>query len=161
MWYLKPSYKRTHQTKKFSMNNSNNRTNGLTDFDINIKIQLAALWTATTLCYLYGDYFELYTPTKVESLISGENVLHSPIMLLVASVVLALPPVMIFLSLVLKPTINRILNIVLGLLFTVMMILSAFDLLAPWYSFYVFLAILEAILTFIIVWKAFKWPREM
>ena len=142
------------------MKTSNNKTQALKDFDINIKIQLAALWTATTFCYLYGDYFQLYTPDKVESLISGENVLNSPLMLFVASIILAIPPLMIFLSLVLKPSINRILNIVFGLLFTIMMLLTAMDSLRAWYTFYVFLAIVEAMLTFIIVWKAFKWPRQ-
>ncbi len=130
------------------------------DFDINIKIKLAALWTATTFCYLYGDYFELYTPGKVESLISGENTLNSPLMLFIASILLAIPPIMIFLSLVLKPGINKILNIAFGLLFTLIMVLIAINSLTTWYTFYVFLAIVEAILTFIIVWQAFKWPRE-
>lgn len=142
------------------MKTSNNKTKALIDFDINIKIQLAVLWTATTFYYLYGDYFQLYTPGKVESLRSGENVLNSPLMLFIASIILAIPPLMIFLSLVLKPSINKILNIVFGLLFTIMMVLIAIDSLTPWYTFYVFLAIVEAMLTFIIVWKAFKWPRQ-
>lgn len=136
-----------------------NKTNTLKDFDINIKIKLAGLWTAVTFCYLYGDYFELYTPDKIESLISGNNVLDSPMSLFIASIILTIPPLMIFLSLVLKPRINKILNIIFGLLFTVMMVLIAVGSLTPWYTFYVFLAIVEAIFTFIIVWKAFKWPR--
>jgi len=132
----------------------------LKDFEVNIKIKLASLWTATTFCYLYGDYFELYTPGKVDSLISGKNILDSPMILFIASLILTIPPLMIFLSLILKPLINRILNIVFGLLFTIMMILVGIGSLIPWYTFYVFLAIVEAILTFIIVWKAFKWPKE-
>ncbi|MEO9210462.1 MAG: DUF6326 family protein [Ginsengibacter sp.] len=142
------------------MKTSSNNTKALIDFEINIKIKLAALWTATTFCYLYGDYFELYTPGKVESLISGENALNSPLMLFIPSIILAIPPLMIFLSLVLKPSLNRILNIVFGLLFTIMMVLIAINSLTPWYAFYAFLAIVEAMLTFIIVWKAFKWPRQ-
>ena len=142
------------------MKTPNNKTRDLKDFDINIKIKLAALWTATTLCYLYGDYFELYTPDKVESLISGENGLSSPLMLFIASVILAIPPFMIFLSLVLKPNINKMLNIIFGLLFTMIMVLIAINSLTTWYMFYVFLAIVEVILTIIIVWKAFTWPRQ-
>ncbi|RXJ51323.1 DUF6326 family protein [Gelidibacter gilvus] len=142
------------------MKTSTNKSNHLIDFKINIKIKLAGLWTATTLCYLYGDYFQLYIPGQVESLISGENALDSPVMLFIASVILAIPPIMIFLSLVLKPTLNRILNIAFGLLFTIMMVLIAINSFTPWYAFYLFLGIVEAILTFIIVWVAFKWPRE-
>jgi len=137
-----------------------NKKKVLRDFEINIKIKLAALWTATTFCYLYGDYYELYTPGKIESLLSGKNILDSSMILFIASIVMAIPPLMIFLSIVLKSRINKALNIIFGLLFTIMMVFIAIGSLAPWYTFYVFLAIVEAILTFIIVWKAFKWPKQ-
>ena len=130
------------------------------DFEINIKLKLAALWTAATFCYLYGDYFELYTPDKVESLISGENVLSSPMALFIASLIMVIPPLMIVASLLLKPKPNKWLNIIFGTIFTIMQILVAFGSITPWYSFYVFLAIVEAILTAVIVWNAYKWQRE-
>lgn len=130
------------------------------DFEINIKIKLAALWISATFCYLYGDYFELYTPEKVESLISGDNVLNSPIALFIASLIMVIPPLMVVGSLILKPKPNKWLNVVFGTIFTIMMILIAFGSLTPWYSFYVFLAFVESILTALIVWNAFKWPKE-
>ena len=130
------------------------------DFEINIKLKLAALWTAATFCYLYGDYFELYTPDKVESLLSGENVLNSPMALFIASLIMVIPPLMIVASLLLKPKPNKLLNIIFGAIFTIMQTLVALGSITPWYSFYVFLAIVEAILTAVIVWNAYKWPRE-
>ena len=130
------------------------------DFDINIKIKLAGLWVSATFCYLYGDYFELYTPDKVESLISGDNVLNSPLTLLIASIIMVIPPLMIIISLISKPKLNKWFNVVFGTFFTIMMIFIAFGSLTAWYSFYVFLAIVESILTALIVWNAFKWPKE-
>lgn len=127
---------------------------------VNIKIKLAALWTAVTLCYLYGDYFELYTPDKVNSLISGENNLDSPTKLLIASIILAISSVMVAASVILKPKINRILNIVFGSLFTLMMVAIGLYSTHEWYLFYVFLAFLESIITASIVWYAWKWPKE-
>ena len=70
---------------------------------VNIKIKLAALWASATFCYLYGDYFELYTPDKVNSLITGDNNLHSPTILLIASMILAIPSLMVAASIFLKP----------------------------------------------------------
>jgi len=128
---------------------------------VNIKIKLASLWTSVVFCYLYGDYFELYVPEKVNSLLTGENILDSPTKLLIASIVLAIPSIMIALSIILKPKINRILNIVFGTLFTLMMVLIAINSLTAWYSFYVFLAILESLITFLIVVYAWKWPRKI
>ena len=130
------------------------------EFNINIKIKLAALWTSATFCYLYGDYFELYAPGKVSGLISGENVLNSPMALFIASLMMVIPPLMIVASLMLKPKSNKWLNIIFGAFFTIMMMLIAFGSLTPWYSFYVFLAIVEAVLTAVIVWNAYKWPKE-
>ena len=127
---------------------------------VNIKIKLAALWASATFCYLYGDYFELYTPDKVNSLITGDNNLDSPTILLIASIILAIPSVMVAASIFLKPKINRILNILFGTLFTLMRVFIGIISTNEWYLFYVFLAFLESIITALIVWYAWKWPKE-
>jgi hypothetical protein len=127
---------------------------------VNIKIKLATLWASVTFCYLYGDYFELYTPDKVNSLITGENNLDSPTKLLIASIILAISSVMVAASIILKPKINRILNIIFGTLFTLMMVVIGIFSTNEWYLFYVFLAFLESIITALIVWYAWKWPKE-
>ena len=121
---------------------------------VNIKIKLAALWASALFCYLYGDYFQLYTPDKVNSLITGENNLDSPTKLLIASIVMAIPSIMVGASIILKPKINRILNIIFGTLFTLMMIIIGIYSTNEWYLFYVFLAFLESIITALIVWYA-------
>lgn len=127
---------------------------------INIKIKLASLWASVTFCYLYGDYFELYTPEKVSSLLTGKNILDSPTSLLIASIILAIPSVMVAATILLKPKLNRILNLIFGLIFTIMMVFIAINSLTAWYSFYVFLAILESVITALIVWHAWKWPKK-
>ncbi len=134
-------------------------TGVLEDFKINVKIKLSALWAAVTLCYLYGDYFELYAPQKVVGLVNGHNLLDSPLKLFGASVLLAIPACMVFLSILLKPTFNRALNVIFGLFFTAIMVLIAITSITPWYTFYVFLAIVESIITSMIVWNALKWPK--
>ena len=128
---------------------------------VNIKIKLSVLWTSVLFCYVYGDYFQLYVPEKVDSLLTGENILDSPTKLLIASLVLAIPAVMIALSILLTPRINRFLNVFFGILFTLMMLLIAINSLTPWYSFYVFLAFLESLITSLIVWYAWKWPKKI
>ena len=128
---------------------------------VNIKIKLAALWTSVTLCYLYGDYFELYTPDKVNSLITGENNLDSPTKLLIASIILAISSVMVAASVILKPKLNRILNIIFGALFTLMQIAIGIYTTHEWYLFYVILAFLESIITALVVWYAWKWPKTV
>ncbi|MEL6194298.1 MAG: DUF6326 family protein [Bacteroidota bacterium] len=126
---------------------------------INIRLKLAALWTSVMFCYIYGDYFELYAPGKVEDLMNGIGMLDTPMKLFAASVMLAIPALMISLSIFLKPAISRWLNIIFGVFFTAIMLLIAAGSLTPWYTFYVFLALVESVLTATIVWQAWNWPR--
>lgn len=130
------------------------------DFKINTKIKLSALWASVTLCYLYGDYFELYVPGKTEGLISNDNLLDTPTKLFGATLLLAIPAVMVFLSVFLKPKINRILNMVLGLAFTVIMLSIASTSFTPWRTFYAFLAFVESAITVLIVFSAWNWERQ-
>jgi len=128
------------------------------DFQVNLKVKLSLLWTSVTLCYLYGDYFELYVPRKVEGLINGKNLLNSPEKLLAAAILLAIPAAMVFLSILLKPVLVRWLNIIFGTFFTAIMLLIAVTSLENWREFYVFLAVLESVITALIVWHAWRWP---
>ncbi|MCJ7935177.1 MAG: DUF6326 family protein [Chryseobacterium sp.] len=131
-----------------------NNSTKFEDIPVNIKVILAGLWTSVTLCYLYGDYFELYTSGKTRGLVEGSSLLNSPLKLCIASIILAIPAAMVFLSLIVKPAVNRILNIIFGVFFTVVMLLIGIISYSDWYSFYVFLAAVECIITILIVWYA-------
>ena len=129
---------------------------------INIKLKLSALWISLIALYIYGDYFELYIPGKVERLIDGKAILDSPTDLLLASISIVIPSLMIVLSILLKPGINRLLNIVFGTVLTLIVVLVGAGDHSPheWYRFYVLYAVIEAVITVSIVWSAWKWPKE-
>jgi len=135
--------------------------NDFEDFKVNVKLKLSALWASVTLCYLYGDYFELYVSRKLDGMIAGESMLDSPMKLFAASVLLAVPALMVFFSVVLKPALNRRLNIVFGIFYTTIMLLIAVTSLSTWRTFYVFLALVESAITTLIFWYALKWPRAV
>jgi len=132
----------------------------LEDIPVHTRIKLSALWASVTLCYLYGDYFELYVPQKTQGLVSGANLLDSPAKLLAAAVLLAIPAIMVCLSVMAKAALSRRLNIIFGIFYTAIMVLIAFTSLTPWRTFYVFLAIVESCITALIVYYAWKWPRH-
>lgn len=132
----------------------------LEDFKVNVRIKLSALWTAVMFCYIYGDYFELYVPGKTEGLVNGHNMLDNPIKLFTATFILALPALMIFLSLVFSPKWTKGLNIGIGLFFTVFTLLVGIASVSEWRGFYVFLSLLESVLTAIIVYQAWSWPKS-
>lgn len=130
------------------------------DFKINVKLKLSALWTSVMFLYIYGDYFELYVPGKVQGLLNGQNILSTPYKLLLATIILALPSLMIFLSLMIKPKWNRVLNISTGIFFTLFTLFVGVSSFTEWRMFYVMLALLESVITSIIVWKAWHWPKN-
>ena len=131
----------------------------LEDFKVNTRIKLSALWTAVMFCYIYGDYFELYVPRKVEGLLNGQNMLNSPFKLFIASFLLTIPALMIFLSLMLSPKLTKWINIGMGVFFTLFTLLVGISSISEWRIFYVFLSLLESILTLLIVLKAWTWKR--
>jgi Family of unknown function (DUF6326) len=136
------------------------RSPALDDFKIHVKVKLSALWASVMFCYVYGDYFELYTPGKLQGMQLGRMGPLGPAtqgVLLGASILMAIPSVMVFLSLVLRPTTCRWLNIVLGGIYTAIMLLIAIE---GGFVFYVFLAIVEVVLTSLIIWYAWRWPRQ-
>lgn len=130
------------------------------DFKINVRLQLSALWASVMFLYIYGDYFELYVPGKAAGLLNGQNMLNTPYKLLFATISLALPSLLIFLSLMITPKWNRVLNISIGAFLTLFTLLVGASSLSEWRIFYVMLALLESIITSIIIWKAWRWPKN-
>lgn len=132
----------------------------LEEFKVNVRIKLGALWTAVMFCYIYGDYFELYVPQKVDGLLNGQNMLDTPMKLFVATFVLTVPALMIFLSLMLSPKLTKWLNIGVGIFFSLFTLLVGVTSISEWRMFYVFLSIIESIVTSIIVWHAWNWESD-
>ena len=127
---------------------------------VNIKVKLSSLWASLIALYIYGDYFDLYTPNKVPNLLDGKSMLDSPTRLFLAALMLAVPSLMIALSVLLKPKLNRVLNLIFGVFLTLVVILVGSTSISAWHSFYVFYAILEALVTLLIVYLAWNWPKE-
>ena len=100
----------------------------LEDPRVNVRIKLSALWASVVLCYIYCDYFELYRPGKLSGMLQGNIGPLGPVTqgkLLGTAILLAVPSVMVFLSLVLPPRVDRWVNILLGTIYTLMMLLIA------------------------------------
>jgi len=147
-------FQRTYLVSLKPLNNSS-----LQDSKVDIKIKLAALWAATMFCYIYGDYFELYIPGKLSSMLDGKMLPLGTVtqgILLATTIMMAIQAVMVFLSLVVAPLVNKWLNVALGLAATLVMILA---IQGAW-TFYKLLGLVEIGLLLTIVWQAWTWPRS-
>mgnify|MGYP001184992641 CR=1 FL=1 len=130
----------------------------LQDHPIDIKIQLALMWTSLMFCYIYCDYFDLYTPDKIKEMLELKSMLDSSWKLQAASVLMTIPCLMIYLSVSLRPEIYRALNMGFGIFYALFLTLILFSLDLDWYKFYVLFAVIEVVLAILIVRKAHFWP---
>jgi hypothetical protein len=79
-----------------------------------VRLTLPALWGALMFCYVYGDYFGLYQPGRLQGMLQGDGPIGptSQATLAAVSILMVVPSL-------LPPTFNRWTNIVLALLYAV------------------------------------------
>ena len=128
------------------------------DVTISVKIKIAALWAALMFFYLYRDVLGFMEPGHIEDLLAGElgGVPVTEALLLGSAALMAIPSVMVFLSLALKASVNRWVNIVLGIGHIAILAGSFF--VGSITTLYTFYAIAELLLIVLIIWHAWKWP---
>ena len=141
------------------MNTNTNSLEIFKDIKIDIKIKLSALWVALMFCYTYADILGFYAPGNLEELISGEiaGIQMTQGMLFGSAVLMVVPIIMIFLSLVMMAKVNRLVNIIAAIVYLVVLVSTFFTGRNP--AYYLFFAVLKAILLGLIVWFAWKWPK--
>jgi len=130
------------------------------DTKVNVKIILAGLWTVLMVLFIYADIFSLFRNGQIEKMISGYM---GPFMvtqnsLLIASLLMAIPALMIIISLTLKSKINRYINIVVALAYV---FVEIGNMIGETWIYYLVYGIIEIIITIFIVIKAIKWPSKI
>ncbi|MHA1988269.1 MAG: DUF6326 family protein [Promethearchaeota archaeon] len=92
------------------------------DMKINVKIQLSALWTSVMFFYSYADVLGFYKPGNLAELLTGEigGVVITSEFLVFSGILMAIPSLMIFLSLILMEKVNRWINIILGIVLVIL-----------------------------------------
>ena len=133
----------------------------LEDIKINVKIKLALFWVALMFFYLYNDLFSFFKPGTVEELVGGslEGIVFTQELLFGAALLMALPSIMIFLSLTLKAKLNRMVNIIVGI-FHMVVLVGTMLVPGDLWVFYATYMVFEAVFIILITWTAWKWPTQ-
>lgn len=140
------------------MNTKKHSQNTLEDFKVSVKLKVAALWTSFMFLYIYVDYFHLYMPGSIKDILAGKVFVFdiSCVFLLIAMIFVAIPTLMIFLSVVLPAKVNRWTNIIVATVFIPYMLFNLAG--EAWVHMY-FAAAVEVVLLCLIIRYAWKWPR--
>lgn len=130
----------------------------LTNKPVDVRIKIAALWIMLMILYLYNDFFSLFTPGALEEMNQGmmgpfpvtQMSLFSGVLLMV------IPTLMIYTTLVLADKLNRIVNIIVSSLYIVVMIASV---IGEWW-FYIFMGVVEIMINLMIIYHAIVWKKK-
>ena len=130
----------------------------LEPFNVNVRIKISALWTAMLFVFAYVDLFSLYRPDFRADLEAGEvsGFAIDKSFLLGTTAYVVIPSLMVFVALILRPRVNRIAYIALGILYALTIIAGA---IGEW-SYYILGSAIEVALLAAIVFYAWTWPRE-
>lgn len=122
---------------------------------VDVRIRLAALWTATMMIFAYVDLFSLYRPDFRAALDQGQVFVFDvgEPFLLGVTIYVMIPSLMIFLSLVMTRRISRIVNITLASLYAITIVGGA---IGEW-SYYVLGSAVEAILLALVIRISIGW----
>jgi hypothetical protein len=110
--------------KQNAMKPINNESNTLDNVKINVKFKLSALWIAVMFIYVYADIKVFFQPGLIDDIRSGKiaGMEINQIFLLCSAIIMTIPSLMIFLSLFLKSKFNRAINMVLGIVYTLIIV---------------------------------------
>src|SRR5918992_4432344 len=116
---------------------------------VNVRTKISALWASMLFVFAYVDLFSLYRPDYRADIeagkIAGFTINQS--FLLGTTVYVLIPSLMVFLALVLRPRLNRIANIVLGIVYALTIIAGA---IGEW-NYYILGSVIEVALLATIV----------
>lgn len=131
----------------------------LVDSRLDIKVMLSGLWVVLMILYLYCDFFALYKSGAIQMIMDGfmGPFQVSQATLVSGSLLMIVPACMVFLSLSVNARINRWLNIIAGLLYT---LVGIGNIIGETMIFYIIFVVIEWAVTISIVALAVKWPRR-
>ena len=134
----------------------------LEDLRIPVPATLAAAWTSFMFLYIYIDYFHLYKPGVIDDLRAGVVFEFdiTPTLLTIFVAVIAIPALMVMLSMTLPARVNRATNLVVASLYIPVTVFNAVGESWDWAFFYGLSIGLEVLLLAFILRSAWTWPRR-
>ena len=129
----------------------------LAQCNVNVRVKISALWTAMLFVFAYADLFSRCRPDFRADLEAGEigGFTVDQSFRLGTTAYVVIPSLMVFGALILRPQVNRIVNIALSIVYALTIIAGA---IGEW-TYYLLGSAIEVALLAAIVYYAWTWPR--
>jgi len=127
-----------------------------------LKLKISILWIVSSLIGLSSGLLSFMEPGMITDLMDGEvaGMQITNEFLLVFAVMVLITVFMPFLTITLKDRMNRWINIILGIFFTAFSIIDLKDYITKQSGYAILLTIAGMVTTALIVWYAYKWPKQ-
>ena len=129
------------------------------DTPVDVKLVLSALWITMLFVFAYVDIFGFYRADVLDAALDGSvattGFTVDQVFLTATLIYVLLPILMVVLSLILRPRVNRLVNLVLSLLYLISIIVSC---IGETWAYYIVGSFIEAILLLGIALTAWRWP---
>ena len=130
----------------------------LEPFPVNVRIKISALWASMMFIFAYVDLFSFYRSDVRADIAAGEifGFTINQSFLLVTTAYVVIPALMVFGALILRPRINRVVNIALSVVYALTIIGGA---IGEW-NYYLLGSAIEVVLLAAVAYYAWTWPKE-
>jgi len=129
------------------------------DTPVDVKLVLCALWIAMLFVFAYVDIFGFFRADILKAALDGKvatvDFTVNQVFLTFTLIYILLPALMVVLSLLLAPRVNRIVNIVVSLVYLITIIGLC---IGETWVYYLLGSLVEVILLVAIARTAWKWP---
>jgi Family of unknown function (DUF6326) len=128
---------------------------------IPVQAKLAAAWTSFMFLVIYIDYFHLYQPGEIDVIRGGDIFVFeiSGTLMTIFFALIAIPTLMVLLSMTLTARVNRATNLVVALLFIALSVFNAAGTSWDWAFYYGLTIGVEVLILAFILRSAWTWPR--
>ncbi|WP_418277967.1 DUF6326 family protein [Isoptericola jiangsuensis] len=128
---------------------------------VSVRVRLAAAWTSLMLLYAYVDILNFFTPGVVAEILDGRvfEFSLSETFSTGALALMSVPILMITLSTTLPAPVNRVVNLVVALLYVPVTVFNVVG--ESWLYFYGLGVAVELVLLALVVRWAWTWPRTV
>ena len=125
---------------------------------IDTRLRISALWIAVLMIFAYVDLFSLYRPDFRADLERGKVDAFDidQTFLFFTTFYIIVPSLMIYLTLVMRPPVNRVVNVVVAAAYALSVVGSA---VGEW-NYFILGSVVEAILLALVIRHAWTWPRQ-
>jgi len=127
---------------------------------VSVRVKIAGLWAAMLFVFAYVDIFGFLRADIIKDALNGVSGVFNvnQTFFALTTLYILIPSLMVFLSLILRPRLNRVLNIAIASLYILTIIGASIG--EKW-AYYLMGSAIEVILLGILIYYCVKWPKKV